>query len=106
MGNSDNYKILTYEEEMKLSKQEFMDYEQRAQAYFRSKRTEIARGYAEKTHEEKTNYRTELGRQMRWQAESGLDPYAAYTAEWRENLLRFEPDLDNLIREAFVRSLN
>jgi hypothetical protein len=47
-----------------------------------------------------------MNQQMRWQAESGLDEYAGYSPEWRANRLRFEPNLDRLIHDAFKRYLS
>lgn len=106
MANPNAFKVLSYEEERKLSKEEFIEYDKKLQAWVRLQQTEIAPGYDELTKDEKIQYWvTRLGRTFRSQAESGLDPYLSYTPEWYENIKRFEPDLDELIKAAFKGSL-
>lgn len=95
-------KILTFSEVLKLSPEESIKYHREHEAWAHTQQTEIAPGYSEKTHDEKVkSWSGAMNQQMRWQAESGLDPYAGYSPEWRENLLRFEPNFDALIQEAF-----
>lgn len=98
--------ILSYNELMKLSKNDFIKYYEEIQEWGRSQQTEIALGYDDLTKDEKVQYWvTRLGRTFRSQAESGLDPYVSYTPEWYANIKRFEPDLDKLLKAAFKGSL-
>ncbi len=42
-----------------------------------------------------------LHRQMRWQAESGLDPYAIYDLDWYKSVKEKEPYIDAIMNEVF-----
>lgn len=44
-----------------------------------------------------------LHRDMRWQAESGLDPYAIYNVDWYNEVKKIEPDIDFIMDEIFNR---
>lgn len=44
-----------------------------------------------------------LHRQMRWQAESGLDPYAIYDKDWYDNAKKEEPNIDSIMDEVFAK---
>lgn len=41
-----------------------------------------------------------LYRQMRWQVESGLDPYAIYDSKWHE-IIKQEPEIDKIMDCVF-----
>ena len=99
-GNSPE--IIPYHELMKLTKEEFINYNRAQQAWARKQPKQLSPGYSVQSREGKVKHWSgNLGQQMRWQAESGLDPYAGYSPEWHEDLLTLEPDLDALIKEAF-----
>jgi pectate lyase len=42
-----------------------------------------------------------LHRQMRWQIENGLDPYAIYNKNWYKNTRKFEPLIDEIMNDIF-----
>jgi hypothetical protein len=44
-----------------------------------------------------------LFRNMRWQAESGLDPYAIYSPEWYEDVKATEPAFDEIMNDVFSK---
>jgi hypothetical protein len=44
-----------------------------------------------------------LHRQMRWQVESGLDPYAIYDEEWYKTVKITEPSIDSIMDEVFAK---
>ena len=44
-----------------------------------------------------------LFRQMRWQQESGLDPYAIYDLAWYMNIKITEPEFDKIIELVFSK---
>jgi len=44
-----------------------------------------------------------LHRQMRWQAESGLDPYAIYNAQWYNDVKKIELNIDSIMNHVFDR---
>lgn len=48
----------------------------------------------------------ELGRQMRYQAEWGLDEYAMFTPEWYANAKIQEPLLDDIMNAVFGKFLS
>lgn len=63
--------------------------------------------YAGYTFEQKVRYWSyTIHQQMRWQAESGLDPYAGFSRDWHAAMKRAEPDFDALINAAFERFLS
>jgi hypothetical protein len=45
----------------------------------------------------------QLHRKMRWQVESGLDPYAIYSIDWYNEVKKAEPNIDLIMNEAFKR---
>lgn len=47
-----------------------------------------------------------LHRQMRWQPESGLDPYAPFSRLWYEDIKEKEPNIDKIIDLAFEKTLS
>jgi hypothetical protein len=53
--------------------------------------------------DEKVGFWTgETHRQMRWQAESGLDPYAIFTPSSYEWMKEKEPSIDEIMDKAFA----
>ena len=107
MEDKNDFILLSGEEQMKLPKAEFLKYYRKQEAHFRAKQTEIAPNYDQKNFNEKVDFWAgRMNQGMRWQADSGLDPYAGYSAEWRENILCFEPNFDTIIEEAFERFLS
>ncbi|MGB3947578.1 MAG: hypothetical protein WBM13_06320 [Bacteroidia bacterium] len=44
-----------------------------------------------------------LFRQMRWQVESGLDPYAIYSLEWYNNVKKEERHFDEIMDVVFTK---
>lgn len=44
-----------------------------------------------------------LHTQMRWQSESGLDPYSIYSKEWHLSTKKFEPNFDEIMDEVFSK---
>lgn len=86
---------------MALSKEGFIEYNRALNEWVRSQRTDVEPGYKIKTHEEKVKYWAGYDRAMRWQVESGLDPYSIFSKEWYDDLVRFEPNLNDLVFEAF-----
>ncbi|WP_271729860.1 hypothetical protein [Aquimarina algiphila] len=60
--------------------------------------------YINKSFKEKTKYWSgRLHQQMRWQVESGLDPYAIYKPDWYQSTKEFEPDFDKIMDEVFSK---
>jgi hypothetical protein len=60
--------------------------------------------YAAKDFEERAAYwASAMLRQMRWQSESGLDEYAAFTPGWYEFAKNREPDFDKMLTFIFER---
>lgn len=60
--------------------------------------------YINKQFTDKVTYWSgRLHQQMRWQAESGLDPYSIYTANWYQSTKEFEPDFDKIMDEVFEK---
>ena len=60
--------------------------------------------YANFSLDEKIKYFSgTLHQQMRWQVESGLDPYAIYNREWYESTKVLEPELDKIMDEVFAK---
>lgn len=58
--------------------------------------------YPNYTFQEKVSFWSgQLHRQMRWQVESGLDPYIIYSPEWYQSTKEFEPDFDKIMDEVF-----
>jgi len=65
------------------------------------------REYGSLNYEERVKYWSgTLHREMRWQAESGLDPYAIYDLEWYENIKKIEPDIDSIMDKIFTSYWN
>ncbi|MEM8531928.1 MAG: hypothetical protein AAGF95_13880 [Chloroflexota bacterium] len=63
--------------------------------------------YAGYTFEQKVRYwSSQINQQMRWQAESGLDPYAGFSRDWYEAVKRAEPHFDAIIDAAFEQFLS
>ncbi|MGG8495176.1 hypothetical protein ACQY1Q_02060 [Tenacibaculum sp. TC6] len=63
--------------------------------------------YINRTLIGKVNYWSgRLNQQMRWQVESGLDPYSIYTPEWYQSTKEFEPDFDKIMDEVFSKYWN
>jgi len=59
------------------------------------------------TYEERVKYWSgTLHREMRWQAESGLDPYAIYTSEWYKRIKTIEPEIDSIMDKIFSSQWN
>lgn len=44
-----------------------------------------------------------LHRQMRWQVESGLDPYDIYDISWYNDIKITEPNIDLIMDEVFTK---
>ena len=60
--------------------------------------------YINKTLNDKVIYWSgRLHQQMRWQVESGLDPYSIYTPKWYQSTKKFEPDFDKIMDEVFSK---
>ncbi len=51
--------------------------------------------------EKVSHWSSVLHRKMRWQAESGLDPYAVYGKDWYQNTKRIEPMIDEIMDILF-----
>lgn len=101
MNMDGTFRILSYQEEMALSQSDFLEYNCKLQEWVELQRTDVEPDYLEKTHEAKVKYWAEYGRAMRWQVESGLDPYSIFSKQWYDDLVRFEPNLNALVQEAF-----
>jgi len=62
--------------------------------------------YPNYSFEQKIGYwSASLHQQMRWQAESGLDPYVIFSPGWHKWAKEQDLDLDNIIDIAFDRNL-
>jgi hypothetical protein len=48
----------------------------------------------------------QLHHTMRWQIESGLDPYSVYDAEWYRDLKNLEPNIDLIMNTIFDKYWN
>ena len=60
--------------------------------------------YPNYSFQEKVSYWSgELHQQMRWQAESGLDPYSIYSTKMYQSTKEFEPDFDKIMDEVFSK---
>lgn len=60
--------------------------------------------YPNYSFQEKVKYWSgRLHQQMRWQAESGLDPYSIYTVEWYNSTKQFEFRFDEIMDEVFSK---
>ena len=63
--------------------------------------------YPAMNKEEKIAYWSDsINQQLRWQAESGLDPYAIFNPDWYANSLNKEPEFDEIIDVAFREFLS
>ena len=43
-----------------------------------------------------------LHQKMRWQSESGLDPYIIFSKEWLSEVKKVENDFDSILEEIFT----
>jgi hypothetical protein len=60
--------------------------------------------YPKFSFEEKVKFWSgNLHRQMRWQVESGLDPYAIYDEQWYKEVKITEPNIDLIMNEVFAK---
>ncbi|RKF03585.1 hypothetical protein C8N26_1975 [Tenacibaculum lutimaris] len=60
--------------------------------------------YIDKTFIDRVIYWSgRLHQQMRWQVESGLDPYSIYTPEWYQSTKKFETNFDKIMDEVFSK---
>ena len=63
--------------------------------------------YKKFSFEQKVDYWAgELNRQMRWQAESGLDEYAIFTPSWYKNIKSKESSFDKIMDKVFDKYLS
>lgn len=73
------------------SKRAWLKEEVRREAFWKTE-------YAAKSFEERVAYWSgQIHRHMRWQTESGLDPFAGFTPAWYEEARSRDPDFDRIL---------
>lgn len=100
-------KPLTSEEILKLSKEDFIKYmEQIKEGQYKKIKGIEDPNYVNYDFDEKVGYWCEtLNKQMRLQAEKGLDEYAIFSPSWHKTIKRIEPDFDYIMNKVFEKFL-
>lgn len=101
-------KKLTSEEILKLSKEDFIKYMEAIKVEQYGKIKDVGDpNYINYSFDEKIGFWCEnLNKQMRLQAEKGLDEYIIFNSLWYEAMNRIEPDLDKIMDKVFERFLS